>query len=348
MGNLNNNLFNYATSELSQDAFLCYLASFALEEYKNDDVLKECAKNLLHLFVPEIDAKKVVLQSIERQWDKIDVLLTALCDGTAYKIIVEDKVFSSEHSDQLIRYKDDVRKAYPECSVYGVYYKTGFQCDMRAVENAKYNIIDRKRMLSFLEKYVNISTNQIVKEYYEYWNDFQMKSEEYKNIEIKNWYWLQRYGFFEEMKEWIPQHYDKFWVGYNYVPNPSGGFHGLWFGTDDGIFSINEAKFKVYLQIEMFAAEQHDKCFKICLKMSSDSKREEIKNAMNKIIYRENGGYRFNEYNFMRPKTIRSGHSMTIGLFECESIEYEDLKDDINQAIQEYNRILSELKKPEM
>ena len=30
--NLKNNLFNYATSELSQDAFLCWLASYALEE----------------------------------------------------------------------------------------------------------------------------------------------------------------------------------------------------------------------------------------------------------------------------------------------------------------------------
>ena len=30
--NLKNNLFNYATSELSQDAFLCWLASYALED----------------------------------------------------------------------------------------------------------------------------------------------------------------------------------------------------------------------------------------------------------------------------------------------------------------------------
>ena len=30
------NLFNFATSELSQDAFLCYLFNFAKEEYKEN------------------------------------------------------------------------------------------------------------------------------------------------------------------------------------------------------------------------------------------------------------------------------------------------------------------------
>jgi len=348
MGNLNNNLFKYATSELSQDAFLCYLASFALEEYKSDDVLKACAKDLLNLFVQDIDAKNVVLKKIERQWKNIDVLLTAICDGVTYKIIIEDKVFSSEHSNQLIRYKDEVCKAYSECKVYGVYYKTGFQCDMRAMDNAKYKIIDRKVMLNFLNQYVHATTNQIIKDYYEYWNDFQIKSGEYKNIEIKNWSWHQRYGFFEEMKEWISKHYDKFWVGYNYVPNRSGGFDGLWFGTDDHMFLINEVKFALYLQIEMYATDQYDTYFKICLKMSSDNKIDGIRDAMNKIIYNENGSYRFNEYHFVRPKTIRSGHYMTIGVFECEPTKYEDLKNNINHAILEYNKILSELKMTEV
>ena len=42
--NLKNNLFTYATKELSQDAFLCWLASYALEDAEPDDALRSCAR----------------------------------------------------------------------------------------------------------------------------------------------------------------------------------------------------------------------------------------------------------------------------------------------------------------
>lgn len=41
-----NNLFRYATSELSQDAFICWLVSFALRENEGvDKVLTQCARH---------------------------------------------------------------------------------------------------------------------------------------------------------------------------------------------------------------------------------------------------------------------------------------------------------------
>lgn len=36
---LKNNLFEYATSELSQDAFICWLASYAHDEAEKDEAL---------------------------------------------------------------------------------------------------------------------------------------------------------------------------------------------------------------------------------------------------------------------------------------------------------------------
>ena len=49
MTNLSNNLFNYATSELSQDAFICYLMSFLLEEnIKKNKMLNMCAVDLIN------------------------------------------------------------------------------------------------------------------------------------------------------------------------------------------------------------------------------------------------------------------------------------------------------------
>ena len=73
--NLKNNLFNYATSELSQDAFLCWLASYALEDAEPDDTLRSCAREMLELFVPEFNGRPFTLTDVERQVWHIDALL---------------------------------------------------------------------------------------------------------------------------------------------------------------------------------------------------------------------------------------------------------------------------------
>lgn len=72
-----NNLFNYATSELSQDAFLCWLASYALEDAEPDDALRSCAREMLELFVPELKGRPFTLKDVERQVWHIDALLAS-------------------------------------------------------------------------------------------------------------------------------------------------------------------------------------------------------------------------------------------------------------------------------
>ena len=43
-----NNLFAYATSELSQDAFIAWLMSFAMKEFEGKDVLlTKCAREVI-------------------------------------------------------------------------------------------------------------------------------------------------------------------------------------------------------------------------------------------------------------------------------------------------------------
>ena len=47
------------------------------------------------LFVPELDINTIVIENVERQVNHIDVLLTVHDDRNRYKIIVEDKTFTS-------------------------------------------------------------------------------------------------------------------------------------------------------------------------------------------------------------------------------------------------------------
>ena len=111
---LKNNLFEYATSELSQDAFICWLASYAHGEAEKDAALNECARKMLEIFVPELKSKNFKLLDVERQVDNVDVLLTVECEEKIYKIIVEDKTYTSEHNNQLKRYKGSLEEQYKE------------------------------------------------------------------------------------------------------------------------------------------------------------------------------------------------------------------------------------------
>ena len=67
------NIFDYATSELSQDAFICYLLAFGTEKYKND-FPKEY--ETAHKFLGKcgIPANEEILE-IKKQYYNIDVLI---------------------------------------------------------------------------------------------------------------------------------------------------------------------------------------------------------------------------------------------------------------------------------
>ena len=60
---MHNNLFRYATSELSQDAFICWLLSYAIKDCQKDKVLSDCAKEFLHSFIPELKKRKFTFRN---------------------------------------------------------------------------------------------------------------------------------------------------------------------------------------------------------------------------------------------------------------------------------------------
>ena len=61
-----NNLFNYATKELSQDAFICWLLAFAMTDHEHEDLaLAACAREILAHFTG--DTSPLVVTKIDRQ-----------------------------------------------------------------------------------------------------------------------------------------------------------------------------------------------------------------------------------------------------------------------------------------
>jgi hypothetical protein len=101
------NLFNFATSELSQDAFLCWLISWAKPECKAFD---ENINNLAISFLSKLFNKhckeltELRIIEIQKQYgvdNRIDIVVKI---NEQIILLIEDKVNTTEHSDQLPRY----------------------------------------------------------------------------------------------------------------------------------------------------------------------------------------------------------------------------------------------------
>ena len=206
-----NNIFNFATSELSQDAFICWCLNWL--NYK-DSELRDLAADLLKAFGEESisDNQEII---IKRQFKKIDILV--VLKGLNRVYIIEDKVHSSESKDQIGGYKGKIEYKLDKDEKENlgidenredktVYFKTGFH--FSPDKNVKANkIITGKMFKEILEKYRN--KNEILDSYYEY---LVRKLNDYKNMEnyleyelIPNERWnicrfrIAQYCFLKEM-----------------------------------------------------------------------------------------------------------------------------------------------------
>ena len=95
------NIFEIATKELSQDAFITWLLKWADDSCKNlDEDLHQCGKEFVSILIKnQYPNFSEFINKVEagRQWENIDVWAEV---NDKYFIIIEDKINSSEHSDQ--------------------------------------------------------------------------------------------------------------------------------------------------------------------------------------------------------------------------------------------------------
>lgn len=147
------NLFDFATSELSQDAFICWLASWADPVFKEEhgplhDIATAFLTRLLEVGKgPRVTEFRSV--EVRRQRKGIDVLLVVNNDAA---IIIEDKTDTTEHSRQLERYREVVAEEFPPHRIAAVYFKTGDQGDYAGVDQAGYGRFLRRDFLDILDR----------------------------------------------------------------------------------------------------------------------------------------------------------------------------------------------------
>jgi hypothetical protein len=152
MASKNPNLFDFATSELSQDAFLCWMAALALHE---DVDLQRVGRGFIAWLWQRargasVEPARVQLLALpQRQVERIDILFEADVAGAKALFLIEDKTDTSHHSHQLERYREAMKHAE---TVVPIYFKTGyhFGTDTTAAA-AGYTIIGLREWVEFLD-----------------------------------------------------------------------------------------------------------------------------------------------------------------------------------------------------
>jgi len=184
--NMSQNIFNYATSELSQDAFLSLLIAWF---DSGDSKLEQISKDFINSLYNEYFKSNIVLdiESIKliQQYFKIDVYFEITeKNGNVIPFIIEDKTWTESHSGQLKRYVDKVAsKNIAKDKIVKIFFKTGHitEKDKFDTQNIYYSnnseqdayyknvpyyykILDVQWMWKFISKYQidNVIFNQYV------------------------------------------------------------------------------------------------------------------------------------------------------------------------------------------
>lgn len=285
------NLFTFATSELSQDAFIAWLLAWADPCHAQHDValhgtaaiLLDRLLTLCGIARPDVIASVMV----QRQYKKIDVVVVI---NGCIAIGIEDKVHTAEHSDQLERYQTILRDAFHPKNVGAVYLKTGDQGSYEKVRQAGYARFNRSDFLAALQSGLNLGLkNEIVFEFISYLESWNTAVDGFRTAPLDQWNKDRRrwIGFFLLLERHLSG------VDWKFVPNKSGGFMGLWWHW----------RGNRYLQLE-----GEKLCFKIQVEKEDDRRAEW--EALHAVLMQKHTRF---PLSLKRPR-FKSGKWMTVAV----------------------------------
>lgn len=319
------NIFRIATKELSQDGFFTWLLQWgAPENEKHNSKLFKCAQNFIKLLLSthNVEINEITKVDAGRQWENIDIWAKI---NNEYLIIIEDKTFTREHSNQLETYKKTATE-WCEKNNYKlicIYLKTGAESksSLDKIKNKGFQIIDRKELITFFEN--NVVDNDIYNEFVENLNSLERSINSFETLPIKEWNtdcWRGFYEFLDtqlEVDDW------------HYVANPRGGFLGLWWHF------LEWKDYNVYLQIE-----QGNLCFKIGEVYKNHSS---VRNEWFSVLSKQKESENLVE--IKKPPRFGKGTFMTVGIVRREDWLGQDDsildKEQVIRNLKKYENFLS-------
>lgn len=225
-------LFAFAPSELSQDAFLCWLLSWADPKYATvDPGLHRAGTDLIAALLDKCDIPvptAITSLDIKRQFNKIDILVLV---NNSIAILIEDKTKLNEHSDQLTRYREVAETHFANHKLAPIYFKTGDQSSYAAIESDGYRCFLRADLLEVLgrERGTPIR-NDIFDDFHCHLTNLERRVTDYLRKPLGEWHYDCWTGFLIDLRKRLGD------GGWGYVPNQKKGFMGFWWHTKDGCY----------------------------------------------------------------------------------------------------------------
>lgn len=330
------NLFEIATKELSQDAFIVWFLSYADSSCSKIDYrLNKCAidfvskliRNSFPHFNDEI--KKV---EAGRQWEDIDVWAEI---NDKYLIIIEDKTNTGKHGNQLERYKQTAseycrKKNYekPIC----IYSKTGneSQKDINEIIKEGYSIFNRKDFLDLFNIHPDI-TNDIFLDFKINLERKENSNSEFINKKIGDWVSHDYVGFYQSLENEMKI------LNWHKVNNPGGGFWNALLSWD------YYGDYPTYLQIE-----EKKLCFKISthiddLEFPMTEDRGNVRNRISEFILTKAEKEKY--FEIKKPTRFGNGVWMTVAVVQSEFwLGKPDELVDLNQVVKNLSKYLKFIK----
>lgn len=310
------NLFSFATSELSQDAFFAWLMSWADPFYeKFDDSLHVVAQNFIRLLLDDekFETKKI---SIKSQSNNID-LLAEINNDTI--LIIEDKIDTSVHDDQLNRYRKIGEEEYKTKELKCAYIKIIDEPNLvkKNIESKEgYKYISRRDLIDCLNTYKG--ENQILKDYLEHISEIEKATQGYQDKPVSEWGRYGWQGFYKALEDAVNDEEPK----WEYVPNGTGGFLGFWW------YFRKIPEGKIYLQFE----EKDDLRIKV-YHTDPISTHKDFREKVYDIIKKKLGD--------IKPKRFGTGVTMTVAVIR--DIDIKSKLINLKEFIKEYENIVDDI-----
>lgn len=255
------NFFEFASDERSQDAFICWLLSWAKPEMKEKNVpLHETGRDFVRSLAERHGYAPPDLGAVERvhyQYKQADVVARL---GGSTALLIEDKVGTGAHSGQLGRYRSALQEEFDE--VLPIFLKTRDQSDYEHAREEGYEPFLREDLLEVLQRGGGDSGvgNDIFHDYLSHLRFIQDTVESFENKPVGQWPEAAWKGFYQLLQDELGE------GSWNYVANPSGGFmafywHSFGSGGSEQYLQLEEEKlcFKISVDEEGRYSELRDK-----------------------------------------------------------------------------------------
>jgi hypothetical protein len=251
------NLFAFATSELSQDAFLGWLLSWADLACRQED-------GPLHLAGAELLGRLLAAAGlprpaeyrsvkVERQHERID-LLVLVNDDLA--LVIEDKTHTEDHAAKLLAYLASARDEFAGRAVGGVYLKTGDQGWYGEIDKAGYGRLGRRELLEALRRGLEVKVrNDIYDDFLAHLQAMEDAVQAYRTRPLGSWDRCCWVGFFTELQELMGEGR---WQEV-FPPGQAGFMAMLWHWRDGKFLQLEQERLAFKIEVTDKARQKADR-----------------------------------------------------------------------------------------